>query len=100
MAVKFHRLIVVYFFLICLQLISVEELKVKPYGHWRAGEFGSTAIIVQTGVKIPDPTNTNSINSQIYRKKYSYVDELWGCVKASLLSSIPYLLYWYYYWYL
>ena len=82
-----------------MQLNSAEQLKLKPYGHWRLSDFGGVSIIAQSAAKNPVPVATRASKAQPYRKKFSYAGELWSCYGASLFSFMPNFLYWYYYWF-
>jgi len=98
MAVKYGRILVICIFAVCVQLLVVDLLAFKGNGYWGSNEFRSTVVTIQTGVKTPEVNSTPAV--QYSSREFNYIDELWECVKGAGLSSIPYFIYWYYYWYL
>ena len=97
---KSQHLVLIVFFALCIPCLGLESLSLKEYGHWGPYAFGGAANAIQssTGLRLVKGASVREVHPG--SEEYSYTVELWQCCKAAANTGLPYIVYWYYFWYL
>ena len=97
---KSQHLVVIVFFALCIPCLEIENLQLKSYGRWGPYVFGGQANAIQSSMVLRLVKNSSVRVAHPVSEEYSYAVELWQCCKAAANTGLPYIIYWYYFWYL